>query len=534
MPAERMLLPMELEMLACLLVGLSSLLCYDTESCAQSDSSSHSTEEEPLFEGKTGSGSLLSTSESDGWNGRSGLPWPGAVNTTSPILSRTNSHNLSPLRQRTGDQSSLHITDLSGRPSAASSVNRPHFGQMTDHASPNLQLSVGSSLGPQGTNINTLAGFEPFLSGEEQQQPGSRTTSFGSNALACSAPSAKHYAVAGSESSVRSSAVFQPTSSSRTNIDMQTGTYFRPSASLAKSNMSQTNASRAFHRPLHSTDASLDNTLGGVGDHVGSTDENLASEMERLQLYRNDHFSQRSGSNHRPTFSSQMSYDISMERSNFRTVSNERFHSGQSTHVPESSSEHGFQYPPAYYRGVPYSSRDTSSPSMSESRGEFNSSYYSTATTPPMAPGSIRASSGSGSSSRASNAHVHALDRNLRGLQSFQVEQQILRPNPLQMRSSYQQQGDTPYHAQMQMNPLARPYAMPPYSTYSNVQSVPSQNARYSRVESESNQVIRSAVLEDFRTNSKTNKRYELKVSSRPARGFWHWLTKPGHLHSCG
>jgi mRNA-binding protein PUF3 len=384
---------------------------------------------------------------------------------------------------------------------------------MADHASLSLQLSAGSSLAPQGTNVNSLAGYEDFMSGEEQQQPGSRTTSFGSNTFV-SAPPAKHYANPASEPTLRSGTVFQPTSSSRTNVDMQNGTYFRPSALPSKSNFSHTNASRAFHRPFHSTDASLDNALQDVEEHTGSRDENLASEMERLKFHGTDQFSQRSRSNHRPTFSSQMSYDVSIERSNFRSVSDERFPPGQGSHVSDSSPEHGFQYPPTYHRGTPFNNRDSSSPSMCESRGELNSSFYSSAGTPPMAPSSLRASSGSGSSSRASNAQATVLERKLRGLQPFQVEQQFLRPNPLQIRSSYQQQGDMPYQAQMQMNPLARPYAMPPYSTYSNVQSVPSQSARYSRAEQESNQVVRSSVLEDFRTNSKTNKRYELKVST--------------------
>jgi mRNA-binding protein PUF3 len=483
----------------------------------QSDSSSHSTEGEYPFEGKTGSGSLLSTSESDGWNGRSGLPWPTSVNNTSPTLSRNNSHNISPLRQRNGEQNSLPILDANGRALALSSVNRPSFGQMADQA-PQNQMNPMSSLASQGPNIKSFSGFEDARLGTEQQSI-QRTAAISNSIFVPSASSAQHYASAASDPSMHNSNVLQQASSSRTNVDMQAGTYFRPSAFASKSNFSHNTASRAFHRPFHSTDASLDTSFQDIDDQTGGRDEHLATEIERLVLQGNHQFPQRSRPNHRPTFSSQMSYDISAERSNFRSVSGERFSSGQIPYMPDSSPEHGFQYPPAYHRSTSYGgNRGSSSPSVSEPHHELNSSFYSSASTPPMAPNSLRASCGSGSSSRAQNGQLIALEKKLQGLQPYQNEQQFLQPNPLQMRSSYQQQNEMPYQSQVQMNPLARPYAMPPYSAYSNVQPPPSHNVRYSRPEQESSQVIRSPLLEDFRTNSKTNKRYELKVSTSSSR----------------
>jgi mRNA-binding protein PUF3 len=347
-----------------------------------------------------------------------------------------------------------------------------------------------------------------------EQQSIQRAATFGNSTYVPSASTAQHYATAPSDSSIHNSTVLQQASSSRTNVDMQAGTYFRPSAFASKSNFSHNTASRAFHRPFHSTDASLDTSFQDIDDQTGGRDEHLASEFERLVLHSNHQFSQRSRPNHRPTFSSQMSYDMSAERSNFRSVSGERFSSDQIPYIPDSSAEHGFQYPPAYHRSTSYGgNRGSSSPSMSESRHDLNPSFYSSVSTPPMAPNSLRAGGGSGSSSRAQNGQVTVLEKKLSGLQPYQPEQQYLQPNPLQMPPSYQQQNDMPYQSQVQMNPLARPYAMPPYSAYSNVQPAPSHNARYSRTEQESNQVIRSPLLEDFRTNSKTNKRYELKVS---------------------
>lgn len=514
MLAERTISPMEPETPFFLQVGHSSLR-HELLIHTQSDSSSHSAEGEPPFEGKTGSGSLLSTSESDGWNGRSGLRWPSTVNNTSPVLSRTSSHNISPVRQRNSDQITSQMPDPNVRTLPLPSINRPSFGQMTDQAPQNFQMNSILSLASHGSNVNSFSGFEDSRSSEEQQQPIPKTTTFGNSAFVSSIPSSNHYANATSDPSVRNSNILQPTSSSRTNLDMQNGTYFRPSAFPSKSNFSHNTASRAFHRPFHSTDASLDTSLQVVSDHDGGTDEHLTSEMERLGFNTNDQVSQRSRSNHRPTFSSQMSYDILAERSSFRSVSDERYSHGQIPYLADTSPERGFQYPPAYHRGTSFSNGGSPSSSMSESRRELNSTFYSTASTPPMGPNPLRASSGSGLSRRASNGQVTLLETKLRGFQPYQTEQQFLQPNPLQMRSPYQQQQcDMPHQAQIQMNPRARPYAMPPYSNYSTVQTAPSQSAHYSRVEPESTQVIRSPLLEDFRTNSKTNKRYELQVNS--------------------
>lgn len=434
------------------------------------------------------------------------MPWPAAVNNTSPILSRTNSHNMSPLRQRNSDHSSSHASDPTGRALPLSSANRPSFGQMGDQASQSRQLDP--VLASQGSNINSCPGFDDLRPSEERQQQNQRTNSFGGNAFISSAPSTRNYANSVSELAKHNNTGFPPTSF-RTNMDMQTGTYFRPSAFPSQSNLSHHSASRGLHRPFHSTDASFDNNLPDVEDLNGSRDEDLASEMERLP--GNHHLSHRSRSNHPPNFGSQVSYDASTDRTNFQSLPDERFSSGQAPLMPVSSPEHGFQHPSAYHRSTSFGNRASSSSSVSEARRELNSSVYSTASTPHIAPSSIRESCGTGLSSRASNGPVSLLEKKLRGLQPYQTEPQFLQPNPSQMRSSYQQQFDMP--AQMPMNPLARPYAMPPYSTYSNIQSAPTQNPRYSRAEQELSHVIRSPLLEDYRTNNKTNKLYELKVA---------------------
>lgn len=512
--------------------GRYGLSCRESETYLQSDSSSHSAEEEPTFEGKTGSGSLLSTSESDGWNGRSGLPWPPAVNNTSPILSRSNSHSISPLRQRNNDQSSLQMQEPNGRSLPSSSANRANFGQMADQAPQNLQLSSVLSSAPQGSTIHSFSGFENLRPSEEHQQFVPKAATFGSNAFVSSVPPAKHYSNTALDSAVRNSTVFQPTSSSRTNIEAQSGGFFRPSAFASKSNFSQGTASRAFHRHFHSTDASLDDNLQDMEDHSGGRHDLLASELERLNLQGNDQLSQSSRSNHRPTYSSNMSYDVLADRSNFRSVSNDRFSTGQVPYLSDSSPEHGFQYHPTYHRSTSYGNRGSVSSSISESRRELNPPFYSTASTPPMPSASLRASSGNVLSNRPLSDQIALAEKKMTTHQQYPTDQRVLQPNPLQIRPPYQQQCEIPFQGQIQMNPLARPYAMPSYPTYPNIQSGPSQNTRYNRHESEASQVIRSPLLEDFRTNSKTNKRYELKVKLFLSLLFFMVSQKAGYLPS--
>lgn len=367
---------------------------------------------------------------------------------------------------------------------------------------------------PNRASTSSFSTFDDSRPNEEQQPPTPKTTTFGSDAFVCSAPSFKHYANTASDPTLRNGAVLQSTGACQTDLDMQSGTYFRPSPFLTKSNIPHNNTSRAFHGPYHSIDASLHGNLQGVGEHAGVRDEQVTSEMERLNLRRTDQITQRSMPSHRPTLSSHAYHDTMTERSNYPVMSDERFSPGQFPYIPEGSPEHGFQYPPAHHPSTSFDNSGSSTPSVGVSCHELNHPLSSTASTPSLASNLIRSGYGSGLSGRTPNGEVALLEKKLLGLQPYQIEQQSLQPNPLQMRPPYQQHSNLPYQPQLQMNPLARPYAMPPYSTYPNAHSASLQHARYSRAEPESTQVIRSPLLEDFRTNSKTNKRYELKVTA--------------------
>ena len=137
------------------------------------------------------------------------------------------------------------------------------------------------------------------------------------------------------------------------------------------------------------------------------------------------------------------------------------------------------------------------SPSMSDFRPNFRSPFDSNAGTPPTADGSSRSASQSGLSSRTSIIAPVVPERSIRCLPSLQTSS--ITPNPL---NRYQ------YHPQSSFNPLAIPYQSQQYQRSTFAQG------RVSSREHEYNLITRSVLLEDFRTNLKTNRRYELKVSS--------------------
>ena len=157
------------------------------------------------------------------------------------------------------------------------------------------------------------------------------------------------------------------------------------------------------------------------------------------------------------------------------------------------------QYPSMWAysgRGTPYSG---------DFRNNAHGQFYSAGVTPPTGPESGQSAGGSGISSRTSHHDFSVVDRKLGNLDAFQQ-------NPF-----YQSHGhvNTPAHdfslmPSVRMNPLAGAYT--PYSMAGlSVSSIgPYSPTPRMPVREQEPPVIRSPLLEDFRMNSKTNKRYEL------------------------
>lgn len=138
---------------------------------------------------------------------------------------------------------------------------------------------------------------------------------------------------------------------------------------------------------------------------------------------------------------------------------------------------------------------------MVDWRQSLQSPYYSAAATPPTGPESIRSAGGSGISSRTSHHDIALVDRKLKSLDLYQNSSSIPPHNFIPAQGLEFQQPS------LRMNPLATPYTMQGFSSYDGY----APNSRMTMREPEHVQVIRSPLLEEFRINHKTSKRYELR-----------------------
>ena len=183
------------------------------------------------------------------------------------------------------------------------------------------------------------------------------------------------------------------------------------------------------------------------------------------------------------------------------TMNNNAYRANQTSHEPEPGL--GTSY--SQYR-VQFGDRNAHSPSGMEYRRSHESPLYSTTVTPPMGDHQ-RAPSSTSLRSNTSNRQAALLEQKLRGLQ--QEQQNYMAPQlNLQFRPPYLQQYDYGTQAMLRMNPLAQFYPPQPLR-YPTTQIMPPRGAIVDAAAGES---LRSSLLEEFRSNNKGTKRYELKV----------------------
>ena len=158
------------------------------------------------------------------------------------------------------------------------------------------------------------------------------------------------------------------------------------------------------------------------------------------------------------------------------------------------------------YRNSPFSGSSVSVANSDHRRGQ-QSPYYASSGTPPATQQHRMASRDS--FGNASHNEAVFLERKLRGPQGNQ--QSFAIPPNLAFRGPYFPYNYPP-QSPLRMNPLAPYYPMHPPAHMLNQQHVPRGPSKDHDV----GQHLRSPLLEEFRSNSKTNKRYELKVSKLP------------------
>ena len=134
------------------------------------------------------------------------------------------------------------------------------------------------------------------------------------------------------------------------------------------------------------------------------------------------------------------------------------------------------------------------------------SPFYSTGGTPPTFQ--QRGPSRGGYYSGLPPSQAAALERKLRGLQQQQAQQGFsMQQNHMQFRNQLPHPYDLQRQSALPINALSPYYPMAPAPHMLSGPQVPKGPAR----EQDMGQQVRSPLLEEFRNNSKTNKRYELK-----------------------
>lgn len=253
--------------------------------------------------------------------------------------------------------------------------------------------------------------------------------------------------------------------------------------------VSHSSASFASQRPAHSAHPSFHSENQGFDNRFGSGSVDLNSGLSKLQLNDAGFPTQR------PGYSSHGSYDGSLQRGKYPQAMNEE-NNYQSVpgYIPEGSADIGLAYQAARSRV------DGGAISPSELT-RMGSPFYNGVDSASIAGPHFRNASGS----RLSEDQAAAIERKLRGMQP-DAELAGSMGNHLQ-RMQFPAYDFAGYQA-ARLNALAGFYPVSPLGGLGAAAFVP----RGQR-ENDLSQVVRSPLLEEFRANSKGNKRYELKVS---------------------
>ncbi|KAK4690769.1 mRNA-binding protein PUF3, partial [Lecanoromycetidae sp. Uapishka_2] len=158
------------------------------------------------------------------------------------------------------------------------------------------------------------------------------------------------------------------------------------------------------------------------------------------------------------------------------------------------------------HRPMPFASQYATSSNNSEARASRHSPYNSSSGTPPTYQ--QRGSSRSGNNAGVPPTQAALLDYRLRGLQQEQ-QAYMMPPNHPRYRNQYHQQNPYDFQPQRNVHPnqINQYYQMPPNPSLLTGPQIPRGPPR----DHDLAQPVRSPLLEEFRNNSKTNKRYELK-----------------------
>ena len=472
------------------------------------DSNEYPNNEEAI----TGSGSLLPSSESDSYNMRHGS-WT-SVDDTSPGISRvhTDHSNASPVLRQHGNQllpsqpfDTANSTYFAVTPASTNISSRSSQKNFLDPTSGNFESSSGFGLngGIRSSRQNS----------DEDSRFVTRKMAFESNDSALAANPARPSMtanVSGYNSSVASRAGSQPPSrsdidqSSRRPGDVQGNhsSRFPPSMPPTyRQNLSaQTQLYNNPSQPQKNTDqlspSQLNQLLGDFGNlNFGREGQNPYA------VHRDAQYGHLSG------FANGHQQDATSNGNEPWNREDDGYARQQPQFSPTGSTSGSLVSNQRAQRNVPFASQYSHSPTNSDARNSHHSPYYSSTGTPPAHQ--QRGPSRGGFHGGLPTGQAALLDHKLRGLQ--QEQQGYLVPqNQMRYRNQFSQQAPYEFHPQNTLRPnqFSLYYPMPPPPNLLAGAQVPRGPAR----DHDLVQPVRSALLEEFRNNSKTNKRYELKV----------------------
>lgn len=435
-----------------------------------------------------------------------------------------NDGGTSPVRHRNRNKNAPQQSsnDLPRSTSPYFTVNHPAaIGQGIGNKSPHkafLDPTSGTFVASRGLDSTSFGGFQR-LNNDEESRRQVNAIAFGSNDAGLGINSDRQgfgndrvHATASSRTASTSGSL--PPSRNGIEHIAQYGALTHDKHQYSQ--FSQNSTFFPSHRPTHSARTSSYSSQSNNHRHDDfSTQLHEAELMSRFAKSRlddgNDGYS---GVNGTAQFSSQGSYDHDYTRQmssntpgNVWGPSDSGYHNALESFIPNNCVV-GDSCAPQYnaYLNAQLADREFASTGVSDYR-RLHSPYLSSSGTPPGGADQNQPLSRAGVPNRAALGQAAILERKLKGLQQ---EQQGFTPqtNPIQFRGPFGQSYDFNTQNGLRINPLTPYYPVAAIGGFPGPM-VPRGPARDHDV----GQSLRSALLEEFRSNNKTSKRYELKVS---------------------
>ena len=460
----------------------------------------------------TGSGSLLPSSESDGLNLRHGT-WR-SIDETSPSLSRvsTKTSVTSPLhRQNSSQLMPPSFNESSAADSTYFPVN-PGSTNITSRSSQkNFLGSVSGNFVSHTFDPNKLNRTSRQNSDEEDRFA-ARKLAFDGNSTGLGPQSARQSFNNTNASGYNSSVASRSGSVPRSRGDVDPSSRYLSESQVSQCSRHNTSTAQRPNLSAQAPSYTMPTRPSGqnYGDQLSPSQMNrLLGDFGNLNVGRDNTRPPEAGYNG-ATYSTTSQAFVPNDNGAFHKEVNSH-HIQQDQFSSTASGAASLRSQSNTRRGNGYGALYPASPSISDARPSHTSPYYSTAATPPTFQ------QGTPSRVDITNPYITGqtalLDHKLRGLQQEQQAYTLSRTTPMQFSHQLPHPSAYDFHPQpgMRMNPLSAYYQMPPIPQHMSHHIPRGPASDHATI-----QPVRSALLEEFRNNSKTNKRYELKVSLNP------------------